>query len=481
MPQVTERSAVSLADAIRRRELSATEVMEAHLQLLERTGPRLNAVVAERFAQAREQAAVIDQRINAAALRGGKKLSLPPLAGVPFTVKESIALEGMPNSAGLVARRDHLAARTATAVERLIDAGAIPVGVTNTSELTLWIESENPVYGRTNNPYDPARSAGGSSGGEAAAVGSGGSPFGLGADIGGSIRIPALFCGVFGHKPSAGLVPNTGMWPSATGEAQRLLSVGPITRRAEDLLPLLKVISGPDDIDERAVKMKLGRLESVSLDGLMVTVVEDSSVRPMSRALRDARERAVGALASAGARLRTASLPSWRTALLPFLAALQDAGEDSISVSALLAEAGESPAGLRALLPGSGHTLPTKLTLLADVMPVGPRSRARLLARARNLADELVDTIADGVLLHPAQLSVAPRHRRSYGRPWLTIPAAVFNLAGVPVTEVPMGLGPGGLPVGVQVAAAHGADHLTIAIALELEAVFGGWVPPDNQ
>lgn len=481
MPQVTERSAVSLADAIRRRELSATEVMEAHLQLLERTGPRLNAVVAERFAQAREQAAVIDQRINAAALRGGKKLSLPPLAGVPFTVKESIALEGMPNSAGLVARRDHLAARTATAVERLIDAGAIPVGVTNTSELTLWIESENPVYGRTNNPYDPARSAGGSSGGEAAAVGSGGSPFGLGADIGGSIRIPALFCGVFGHKPSAGLVPNTGMWPSATGEAQRLLSVGPITRRAEDLLPLLKVISGPDDIDERAVKMKLGRLESVSLDGLMVTVVEDSSVRPMSRALRDARERAVGALASAGARLRTASLPSWRTALLPFLAALQDAGEDSISVSALLAEAGESPAGLRALLPGSGHTLPTKLTLLADVMPVGPRSRARLLARARNLADELVDTIADGVLLHPAQLSVAPRHLRSYGRPWLTIPAAVFNLAGVPVTEVPMGLGPGGLPVGVQVAAAHGADHLTIAIALELEAVFGGWVPPDNQ
>jgi fatty acid amide hydrolase 2 len=364
-------------------------------------------------------------------------------------------------------------------VKRLVEAGAIPVGVTNTSELTLWLESDNPLYGRTNNPYDLTRTAGGSSGGEGAAVGSGGSVFGVAADIGGSIRVPALFCGVFGHKPSAGLVPNTGLWPSAEGEAQRLLAVGPLSRRAEDLLPLLRIMAGPDGWDSRAVEMELGNPSEVSLDGLLVTVIEDSSYRPIARELRDARERAVGALASAGARVRRISLPSWRTALLPFLAALQDTASKSTRVSTLLSEAGESATSLPTLLFGRGrHTLPTRLTVLAEALPAGGATRAKLLARATELAAELTEAIGDGVLLHPAQLSLAPPHARTYGRPWITTPASIFNLAGVPVTEVPLGLTSRGLPVGVQVAAAHGADHLTIAIALELEAVFGGWVPP---
>ena len=479
MSALTERSAVKLAHAIQRRELSATRVLEAHLEVLERSQPRLNAIVADRFSQARERARAIDQRIGAAALRGSGLVDAPPLLGVPFTVKESIALEGMPNSAGVLARRDHRPRRSATAVERLVDAGAIPIGVTNTSELTLWIESENPVYGRTSNPYDPARTAGGSSGGEGAAVGSGASVFGVAADIGGSIRIPALFCGVFGHKPSAGLIPTTGVWPSTAGEAARMLAVGPLARRAEDLLALLKVMAGPDGVDPVAKKLELGNPAKVSLDGLLVTVVEDSWITPMSRDMRDARERAVGALAGAGARVRSLSLRSWRTALLPFLAALQNTGTESTRVAALLQEAGEPDIGLRSLLLGKGkHTLPTRLTVLAEALPSRGQSREQLLARSRNLADELVEAIGDGVLLHPAQFSVAPRHRRTYGRPWLAMPAAIFNLAGVPVTEVPMGLGSNGLPVGVQVAAAHGADHLSIAIALELEAVFGGWVPP---
>ncbi len=116
----------------------------------------------------------------------------------------------MPQSAGLVARKHVRSAINTAPVKRLLEAGAIPLGVTNTSEMTLWIESHNRVYGRTSNPFDPTRIAGGSSGGEGAAVGSGGSPFGLASDIGGSIRIPAMFCGVFGHKPSSGVVPTTG-------------------------------------------------------------------------------------------------------------------------------------------------------------------------------------------------------------------------------------------------------------------------------
>ncbi len=470
---------MALAAAIRGRELTASQVVEAHIEKLTRTGAQLNAIVAERFDAALDQARELDQEIGGAALRGLALDELPPLAGVPFTVKESIALERMPHSAGLLARREHRAGRSATAVERLIDAGAIPLGVTNTSELTLWIESENPVYGRTNNPYNPRRTAGGSSGGEGAAVASGGSPFGVAADIGGSIRVPALFCGVFGHKPSPGLIPNTGIWPSSSGDAERLLAVGPLTRRAEDLLPLLRIMSGPDGVDPQAVPMRLGDPSTVSLEGLLVTVVEGSSLRPMARDLRDARERAIGALASAGARVRTIALPSWRKTLLPFLAALQNTGTDSTRISALLAEAGETKTRLPSLLFGQGHhTLPTRLTVLAEALPSRGRARENLLSRARDLGEELVGAIGDGVLLHPAHLTVAPPHRRTYGRPWLLTPAAVFNLAGVPVTQVPLGLSPTGLPVGVQVAAAPDADHLSIAIALELEAVFGGWVPP---
>ncbi len=481
MEALTQHSAVALGDAIRRRDLSAVDVMEAHLELLERNASRLNAVVAERFAQARAEARAVDERVAGAVFRGESIDADQPLLGVPFTVKESIALAGMPHSAGVLARRERRATQTATVVKRLIDAGAIPVGVTNTSELTLWLESENPVYGRTNNPYDVSRTAGGSSGGEGAAVGSGGSVFGVAADIGGSIRVPALFCGVFGHKPSPGLVPNTGLWPSTGGVAQSMLGVGPLTRRAEDLLPLLRIISGPDGWDTQTIEMEIGDPAAVSLDGLQVTVVEDSSRRPMARELRDARERAVGALVSAGARARSVSLPSWRNATLPFLAALQNTGEDPRRVIALLREAGESAANLRSLLfGGAQHTLPTRLTVLAEALPSSGSARARLLAQASELAAEVVAAIGDGVLLHPAQLSVAPPHRRTYGRPWITTPASVFNLAGVPVTEVPLGLGPEGLPVGVQVAAAHGSDHLTIAIALELEAVFGGWVRPSS-
>ena len=477
---ITDRSAVALAAALRRRELTATDIVEAHIALLERTRSQLNAIVADRFAEARAQAREIDQAISSAALRGVPLTdNVPPLTGVPFTVKESIALERMPHSAGVLARRDHRSGRSATAVQRLIDAGAIPLGVTNTSELTLWIESENPVYGRTNNPYNPGRTAGGSSGGEGAVVGAGGSPFGVAADIGGSIRVPALFCGVFGHKPTPGLIPNTGIWPNSRGEAAHMLGLGPLTRRAEDLLPLLQIMAGPDGRDPQAIRMKLGDPTTVSLDGLPVTLVDDSSIRPMSAEMRDARERAARALASAGAQVRRVSLVSWRKAMLPFLAALQETGPDAMRITSLLEEAGEPPTTLISLLFGQGkHTLPTRLTVLAEAVPSSGTARQTLLSRARALGEQLLETIGDGVLLHPAHNTVAPRHRRTYGRPWILTPASVFNLAGVPVTEVPMGLSPAGLPVGVQVAAAPGADHLCIAIALELEAAFGGWIPP---
>ncbi|HEV2062045.1 MAG TPA: amidase family protein, partial [Solirubrobacteraceae bacterium] len=191
-PPLTRRSAIALAAAIRAREVSSREVVEEHIAVLERMQPRTHALARDCFEAARRAADDADARTDAD--------TGPPFHGVPCTIKESFAVKGMPNSAGLVARRDHVAEQDAPAVARLRAAGAIPLGVTNTSEMCMWIESSNHVYGRTNSAYDERRAAGGSSGGEGAAVGSGGSPLGLGSDIGGSVRLPAFFNGVFGHK-----------------------------------------------------------------------------------------------------------------------------------------------------------------------------------------------------------------------------------------------------------------------------------------
>ena len=483
MAALTERSAVELAAAVRTGETTARVVVTAHIDRLRAIAGTVNALAAERFDAALVDADVADRRVAEAGSTSARD-ELPALLGVPFTVKESIAVQGMPNAAGLMSRGGYRAERDAPTVARLREAGAIPLGVTNTSELTLWIESDNRLYGRTNNPYDVTRTAGGSSGGEGAAVGSGGSPFGLASDIAGSIRIPALFCGVFGHKPSAGLVPNTGMWPPSSGDAGRMLGQGPLTRRAEDLMPLLRVIAGPDGEDRLTTPLRLGDPASVSLDGLTVTVAEESSRRPISRELRDARERAAGALIAAGARVRSVRMRSWRRAMMPYLATLQAGADDETGATtiALLAAHGEPAPTWRSLLrDGATHTLPTRIALAGELMPGagGLAGSQRLLDEGRTLARELLAAIGDGVLLHPAHPRVAPRHRSTVGRLWLLTPAAVFNLAGVPVTEVPLGRSPRGLPLGVQVAAGPGRDHVSIAVALELERVFGGWQPPE--
>lgn len=467
MRPVLERSALELAGAIRRGELSATEVVGAHIERHRQTAPWLRAMAAVRYETACREAAAADALVAAVDSPAG----LPPLLGVPFTVKESIALEGMPHSSGLLARAQFRASASAPAVQGLIEAGAIPLGVTNTSELTLWIESGNRLYGRTSNPYDAGRTAGGSSGGEGAAVGAGGSVFGVASDIAGSIRIPAFFCGVFGHKPSPGIVSNDGMYPPAPdGGSARMLQTGPLARRAEDLMPLLALMAEP--------AAQLTDPGTVSLEGLTVTTVENTSLLPMSRELRDARERAVGALAAAGAAIRRVELRSWRRGALPFLAALKDGS--SQTTADLLESAGMPRPTWRTLLRRGGpHTLATRIALAGELLPQAQGAALeRQLAAAETMAMELREAIGDGVLLHPPHPRVAPRHGTTTGRLWLLTPAAMFNLAGVPVTEVPLGLSPTGLPVGVQVAAGGERDHVAIAVAIELERVFGGWIPP---
>ncbi|MEA2232700.1 MAG: aspartyl-tRNA(Asn)/glutamyl-tRNA(Gln) amidotransferase subunit [Solirubrobacteraceae bacterium] len=473
---LTERSATDLARAIRARETTSREVVEAHIELLERDHERINAVVVNRFDAAREDADAADARVAAAA----DPDELPPLLGVPCTIKESIAMAGMPNCAGLVSRHKLRSNANAPTVQRLIDAGAIPLGVTNTPELCLWIETENRQYGRTNNAYDRTRTAGGSSGGEGAAVGSGGSPIGLGADIGGSIRIPAFFNGVFGLKPSPGLVPSTGQFPSTETEvAANMLTIGPIVRRAEDLMPMLRVIAGPDGVDPYAREAPIGDPGEVSIADTSILLSEESSYIPVSRELRNARLRAAEALERAGAKVQTISLKSMRRALELYLAVLKL--EAGVSVVDLIVAEGSDPVTIRSALRRKGpHTRALRLLLMSEWMTgKAPQGRLKKAAAAREaFAAEVIDSIGDGVLLHPTHPRVAPRHGRTVGKPWLLTTTAVFNLAGVPVAQIPLGLNTRALPLGVQAVAAPDRDHVGVAVALELERAFGGWIPP---
>jgi fatty acid amide hydrolase 2 len=345
----------------------------------------------------------------------------------------------------------------------MIDAGAIPLGVTNTPELCLWIETENRQYGRTNNAYSVKRTAGGSSGGEGAVVGSGGSPLGLGADIAGSIRIPAFFNGVFGLKPSPGVVPSTGQFPTTHTEiAAQMLTIGPIVRRAEDLWPMLKVIAGKDGVDKYMRDVTLGDPADVSIEGMKVLLSEGMSYFRGSREMRAARLRAAEALEL-------------------YLAVLKL--EAGVSVAELIVAEGSVAMTLRGGLRRKGpHTLALRLLLMSEWLTGKmPQGRMRKAAAAReSFADEIAGIIGDGVLLHPTHPRVAPRHGQTIGKPWLLTTTAVFNLAGTPVAQVPLGLNDKGLPLGVQVAAGPDRDHVAVAVALELERAFGGWVPPTD-
>src|SRR4051812_6471171 len=274
MTPLTHRSATELAALIRSGETTSVEIVEAHLEVLERIGD-LNALAVERFDLAREEAQAADERVASG------ESELPPLLGVPMTVKEMLGVEGMPHTGGYPHRRKFRQSADAPVVARMRAAGAIILGLGNTCGFLIWIESNNPLYGRVSCAYDPSRTAGGSSGGDGAIVGSGGAPIALGSDLGGSIRIPAYFNGVFGHLPTPGLVPLTGHFPMPDGELRRRLSPGPLARRSADLMPVLRIIAGPDGEDPYVEDLPLGDPANVSIRGLPVILATHASTLPV--------------------------------------------------------------------------------------------------------------------------------------------------------------------------------------------------------
>ena len=459
MDELIYTSATAIAQAIREKRVSATEVVEAHLQRIEAVNPALNAVVQVAGARARLEALAADQALARGELRG-------PLHGVPMTIKDSLDTAGIISTGGTTGRATLVPGQDATVVARLRAAGAILLGKTNTPELTLAGETDNLVYGRTNNPYDLARTPGGSSGGASAIIATGGSPFDIGSDTAGSIRLPAHFCGIAGIKPTSGRVPRTGhIVPFGLGAVDALTQLGPMARYVADLSLILPIIAGVDWRDPAIVPMPLGDPKSVSITELRVAMYTDNGIMAPTPETAAAVCAAAAALVEAGAHVEEN-----RPAML----------ERSADLANKLSGA-DGRAWVRRLLQRAGTT------------EMHPMLRQRFdEAKAVEVAEytallEEVDRFRSGMLSFMEQYDVilcptcaypAPPHGQLLTDAKSTSYTRAYNQTGWPGAVVRGGTSPEGLPIGVQVVARPWREDVALAVAQHLETALGGWQRP---
>jgi fatty acid amide hydrolase 2 len=476
-------SALQLAQRVRSGDLSPVELVDAHIRRIEEVNPDINAVVAERFTAARAEA-----RGAECALRRGARGQ--PLLGVPFTVKEMIEAAGMPLTFGCGNRRGRIARCDATVVARLRGVGAILLGVTNVPEWGMWPESYNSLYGRTNNPYDLRRTPGGSSGGEGAIVGAGGSAFGIGSDIGGSVRMPAAFCGVYAHKPTAGMLPLTGHHPVYAGGVDADLprtapyvTIGPLARSAGDLPLLLRVMAGPDGVDPNLREVTLRAVERVSWRGRRVVLLPSPRIRLARRTHASLRQCVLAAgavLAGEGALVSEAPPDLLLRAGAVWSAALQSVGGRSFAELLGAGEPASLSRELRAvLLRRPRYSWPALFFLMAERFGRrGERAVRRAVEERGRIAARFRALLGDGgVLIMPVHPRVAPRHNAPVLHPFDFLYTAGLNALRVPATVVPAGFDVAGLPLAIQVTALEGDDHLTLAAAAVLESGMAPWRP----
>ena len=488
-PALTELPLTELQARLRRRDLSARELVDAHIAQIQAVNPALNAVVIDCFAAARDEAKVADDRLQAER----DPATLPPLWGIPYTLKEFFAVAGQPQTGGMVAYRDRRPSEDSTVVARLKSAGAILMGLTNVPEGGMWMETWNKLYGRTQNPWNLDHTSGGSSGGEGAIVGAGGAVFGIGSDIGGSVRIPAAFCGTVGHKPSGGLIPLTGHFP-ANIPGTNYLCAGPLCRRVGDVMPILRVLSGPDgrDPDCRLPASSLGDPQKVDLAKLRVLPVPEPRGVHVWPVMQAGIQAAAAALGRRGAHVLAPNLPDLGEALadlrIAFLLWSDALTSDSpMTYDQILSDGAGVALGrefIRLLRGQSSYIFPSLMVIFGDRVSrrlMGSQSSLRYRDRLRRLQERLDALLGDdGVLIYPTYSRPAPRHYRPMLTPHHAACTALFNALGYPATVVPLGLTPQGLPLAVQVIARHGLDHVTLRVAQALEDEFGGWLLPSS-
>jgi len=456
MDTIIYTSATKLAQAIRTKEVSSQEVVNAYLKRIEAVNPQLNAVVQLTADTACHQARQADAALAHGEIKG-------PLHGVPMTIKDTFDTADVISTAATQGRASFVPKQDATVVARLRAAGAILLGKTNSSELTLAGETNNLVYGRTNNPYDVSRTPGGSSGGAAAIVAAGGSPLDVGSDTGGSIRVPAHFCGIAGIRPTSGRVPRTGHIVSFdVGILDALTQIGPMTRFVEDLILTLPILAGMDWRDPAIVPMPLADPDSVSFKGLRAAFYLDNGLASPSLETAEVVRTVAHLLSEAGLSVEEKRPPGVdRSSDLWTRILLADGGA---GVRRLLQKAGTTQMSPNIEWTQSGSALsPVELI---DLMAEWGMFRSQML-----LFLEAYDVIICPVSAHPAvPHGAADGSTFSYAKP--------YNLTGWPSVVVRGGTSPEGLPIGVQVVARPWREEVALAVAQRIETALGGWQRP---
>lgn len=476
------RSVRELAAALAGRKVSSAELVDLAIARIEARDGKLNAVVVRDFDRAKAAAVEADKALA----RGERR----PLLGVPMTVKESFNIAGLATTWGIPAGKGFQPREDALAVQRLKAAGAIVLGKTNVPLVLGDFQSYNDIYGQTSNPWDVGRTPGGSSGGAAASLAAGFVSLELGSDIGGSLRNPAHYCGVFAHKPSQGLVPVRGHIPPGVQVAVPtevdLLAVGPMARTAADLALALDILAGPDGPQATGYRLALPDSRQSELKNFRVLVIDEHPLLPTSRDVRAALDRIVEKIGKAGAKIVRSS------PLVPDLAL-----QGRIFARLLTSAFGtDMPDSAYARFQDIAKSIPpTDASLLSERVRglvlshrdwvKADRTRAGLAQRWRELFREF------DVVLCPVMPTTAFPHdhsemsaRRiaiddkdvSYGDQPMW--AGVATLTGLPATAMPIGVSEGGLPIGMQIVGPYLEDRTPLTFAALTEREFGGFAPP---
>lgn len=454
-----------LADGIRSKKLSPVEVVDAHLRRIEQLQRKLNAFVHTDAEGARARAKEAETAVS----RGEP---LGALHGVPVTVKSCIDVAGWKCPAGSRLRKDYVAAEDAALVKRLKAAGAILLGSTNTPEFLMAYETDNSLSGATSNPWNAAYSAGGSSGGEAAAIAAGCSMGGIGSDGGGSVRVPAHFCGISALKPTPGRVPGTGHFPRAAGAFAWLGVVGPMARTVADVRALFDAVKGPDAGDPCSAPIEEKYVSAPELAGLRVGILESAALGDVSAETAAAVRRAGRLLEAqhlAVEPMRIEGLAEavelWWFFFGPMVAHLYQ--------GMIKGREGELSPVFREYLEFAHGGGPVTLDRFLAAGVERDEVRAKILRQMEQVP----------ILLSPVCAATAFRHGEGSWRgvsgyretmrhsQWL-------NLVGFPGAVVPMGVSAEGLPIGVQIIGRANEDELVLVVAEMLEAARGPWLAP---
>jgi Asp-tRNA(Asn)/Glu-tRNA(Gln) amidotransferase A subunit family amidase len=469
MTDLTFLPAVFMAEQVRKKKISPAELVEAHLAQIEKLNPRLNA-----FAQ------VDAERARRAALDAESEVmhgeTLGPLRGVPVSIKSALAVAGLRCESGTRLRAGFVPAQDAPLVARLRAAGAIVLGVTNTPELLMAWETDNLLYGRTNSPWDLERTPGGSSGGEAAAIAAGMSAGGVGSDGGGSIRVPAHFCGICGLKPTPGRIPAAGHFPVSAGPFALIGVVGPMARTVADLKVLFEVMQGPDVGDTCAAPVPVRWPSEEETRKLRVGYFEDDGRTLVTAETRAAVRNAAEALRGAGFQVERFQPKGLEEARQLWWKYFVVAGGMLLRPMFKGRESDLSPILKQFLEWSAAEPALTAQTLL-DAWIQRDTLRARFLAQMQQYP----------ILLCPAAAIPAFRHgERSWQVEGKTVKyldawsyTEFFNLLGNPAAVVPVGSSSGGLPIGVQIVGRPWEEEQVLAVAAVLEQQCGAWkIPP---